>query len=152
MIALEKKKREYGDYTLERKKQMDSIEVMIARIDERTKIGFETNDACHNEIKNTIEKLTIHVNHENELLTGRITDIEQNGSSALKNFENTISENLKKLTECATDNTKRIGIIELDLEKTKSERNGQKKIYQSVIAILAIVSTIMGLAHLLRVF
>lgn len=135
---------------MERKKQMDSIEIMVARIDERVKIGFEANDECHNDIKSAQEKLCQHVNRENELLTARVNDIEMNGGKALNTAVAIITKAVDRLTVISEASVKRLDAIELDITKTKAERVGQKKVYQWAVGILSFALLVMGVAAALH--
>jgi hypothetical protein len=54
----------------------ETLATMLARIEERIKLGFTTNDKEHTDIKTNQTKLLDHVNHREELMSSRIASLE----------------------------------------------------------------------------
>jgi hypothetical protein len=146
-----------GKEYMERKKQIDSIEVTVGRIDERVSNIIKTTEQNridnmqeHKDIMAAQEKLCIHVNHENELLSARIEKGE-NDAGILKNAVDSIVKAIDKLTIISEASVKRLDTIELDRTKTKAERSGQIKIYKWVVGILSFALLLLGVAAAIHI-
>jgi hypothetical protein len=55
----------------------ETTEIVVARIDERTRILVQTVDGNHKEVVAKFASLEQHVNHENEKMDKRITACEE---------------------------------------------------------------------------
>jgi hypothetical protein len=137
-------------------KQGNSIERTLGRI-ESTLDSFKDimaedkkeNKEAHEDLLKKQDNLCIHVNHENELLCKRMTDIEFNGSKALQNFVKVFDEILLKQANEQISQKQSITNLEKKNDAEASERRGQIKIYKISTAILAIVVTALSIANVL---
>lgn len=114
--------------------QINSIERILGKIEERVENMIERiddnrlqNDKEHKDIFSAVKQLTIHVNHENELMQAEI----------------------KKNKEEAN---KRICDIEDQHQNEKAEKKGQEKIYKAVSAVLGTIITVMTILHFCGLF
>ena len=113
-------------------------EMLLARLDERTKQIYnmqveakEENKKEHSIINEKIDKLTIHVNHENELMDKRITSVELCGSPTVQDLSKKI-DNLQKWVD--------------DFE---SQKKGANLVYQVCLAGLGIAFTVVTVLEIL---
>lgn len=109
---------------------------LIVRLDERTKQIVDlliNNDKVHEAILSKIDKLTLHVNHENELMDKRITTIELCGSPTVK------------------DMLDRLDLIENYIADQQSQKKGANFIYQVAIAGFGVLLGIITIAEILGI-